>query len=359
MTTVKRKSKQLGQILIEQGLITPAQLEQALEEHRKTPKSLGRVLIDLGHDQGGGPRPRPGRAGRAGVRRPGRLPHRSHRPRCCCRRRSRAGTARSRSGNATASSWWRCRTRRTSTRWTTSARSRTATSSRWWRPPPTSSRRSRSSPAWTARSRPLRRRPSEQLEGDDEQLEAALEEAPIVKLVQRDHDAGGRRPRLRRPHRADRAGRPRSGSAWTACCTSVMHSPKNIQGGLISRLKVMADLNIAEKRVPQDGRISMRVGGKHARPACRDAPDGLRREDRHPCPGQVQRAAAPGGPGLLRRRLQAVLGVVQQAVRRDPGHRADRFGQVDHHVRDAQHPEPGRHATSSPSRTRSSTGWTA
>ena len=47
MTTVKRKAKQLGQILIEQGLITPAQLEQALEEHRKTPKSLGRVLIDL------------------------------------------------------------------------------------------------------------------------------------------------------------------------------------------------------------------------------------------------------------------------------------------------------------------------
>ena len=39
-------------------------------------------------------------------------------------------------------------------------------------------------------------------------------------------------------------------------------APKNIQGGLISRLKVMAELNIAEKRVPQDGRISMKVGGK-------------------------------------------------------------------------------------------------
>src|SRR4249919_2237829 len=48
MTTVKRKSKQLGQILIELGYITPEQLESALEEHRKTPKSLGRVLIDLG-----------------------------------------------------------------------------------------------------------------------------------------------------------------------------------------------------------------------------------------------------------------------------------------------------------------------
>ncbi len=30
----------------------------------------------------------------------------------------------------------------------------------------------------------------------------------------------------------------------------VMHSPKNIQAGLISRLKVMADMNIAEKRHP-------------------------------------------------------------------------------------------------------------
>jgi type IV pilus assembly protein PilB len=39
-------------------------------------------------------------------------------------------------------------------------------------------------------------------------------------------------------------------------------APKNIQGGLISRLKVMADLNIAERRVPQDGRISMKVGGR-------------------------------------------------------------------------------------------------
>ena len=48
MTTVKRKSKQLGQILIELGYITNDQLEVALEEHRKTPKSLGRVLIDLG-----------------------------------------------------------------------------------------------------------------------------------------------------------------------------------------------------------------------------------------------------------------------------------------------------------------------
>ncbi|WP_368730432.1 ATPase, T2SS/T4P/T4SS family, partial [Poseidonibacter lekithochrous] len=31
---------------------------------------------------------------------------------------------------------------------------------------------------------------------------------------------------------------------------------------LVSRIKVMAKLDIAEKRVPQDGRISLRIGGR-------------------------------------------------------------------------------------------------
>jgi type IV pilus assembly protein PilB len=42
----------------------------------------------------------------------------------------------------------------------------------------------------------------------------------------------------------------------------VMHSPRSIQAGVISRLKVMADINIAERRVPQDGRITMKVNGR-------------------------------------------------------------------------------------------------
>src|SRR4030042_1931246 len=49
MVTAKRKPKQLGQILLEQGLLNQEQLDRALEEHRNTPKSLGRVLIDLGY----------------------------------------------------------------------------------------------------------------------------------------------------------------------------------------------------------------------------------------------------------------------------------------------------------------------
>jgi len=42
----------------------------------------------------------------------------------------------------------------------------------------------------------------------------------------------------------------------------VMHSPRSIQNGVISRLKVMAEIDIAERRLPQDGRISLTVGGK-------------------------------------------------------------------------------------------------
>ncbi len=46
----------------------------------------------------------------------------------------------------------------------------------------------------------------------------------------------------------------------------VMHemqrAPKNIQNGVISRLKIMADIDIAERRKPQDGRMSVSHGGR-------------------------------------------------------------------------------------------------
>jgi type IV pilus assembly protein PilB len=42
----------------------------------------------------------------------------------------------------------------------------------------------------------------------------------------------------------------------------IMRSPKNIQSGVVSRLKIMADINIAERRIPQDGRLSVTVHGK-------------------------------------------------------------------------------------------------
>jgi type IV pilus assembly protein PilB len=42
----------------------------------------------------------------------------------------------------------------------------------------------------------------------------------------------------------------------------IMTVPKRMQAGVLSRIKVMADIDIAERRIPQDGRIGLTVGGK-------------------------------------------------------------------------------------------------
>jgi type IV pilus assembly protein PilB len=42
----------------------------------------------------------------------------------------------------------------------------------------------------------------------------------------------------------------------------VKSPPKRLQGSIISRLKIQSNMSIAEKRVPQDGRIQTQVGGK-------------------------------------------------------------------------------------------------
>jgi general secretion pathway protein E len=39
--------------------------------------------------------------------------------------------------------------------------------------------------------------------------------------------------------------------------------PKHVQSALISRIKIMAKMNIAEKRLPQDGRIEIRIADKN------------------------------------------------------------------------------------------------
>jgi type IV pilus assembly protein PilB len=96
---------------------------------------------------------------------------------------------------------------------------------------------------------------------DLDQMEAAVEDAPIVKLVNllitqavsdraSDIHIEPAERDIRIRYRID------------GVLHEVMRSPKNIQAGLISRLKVMAEINIAERRVPQDGRIGLVVGGK-------------------------------------------------------------------------------------------------
>jgi len=102
-------------------------------------------------------------------------------------------------------------------------------------------------------------------EDDEEEdltsIEAAVEEAPIVKLVNTlvtravnerasdihiepgEHD-------LRIRYRID------------GVLHEVMSSPRSVSGAVVSRMKIMAELDIAERRVPQDGRVSLRVTGR-------------------------------------------------------------------------------------------------
>jgi type IV pilus assembly protein PilB len=103
---------------------------------------------------------------------------------------------------------------------------------------------------------------AEELGDDDEALAPeAVEDAPIVKFVNlliaqavadraSDIHVEPTESDLRIRFRVD------------GVLHEVMHSPRSIQGGVISRLKVMADINIAERRIPQDGRISLNVAGK-------------------------------------------------------------------------------------------------
>jgi len=43
---------------------------------------------------------------------------------------------------------------------------------------------------------------------------------------------------------------------------AISRQHRSIHAGVVSRLKIMADMDIAERRIPQDGRISVRTGGK-------------------------------------------------------------------------------------------------
>lgn len=42
----------------------------------------------------------------------------------------------------------------------------------------------------------------------------------------------------------------------------ILSPPKRVQASVISRVKIMAGLNIAEKRLPQDGRIGIKIAGR-------------------------------------------------------------------------------------------------
>lgn len=92
-------------------------------------------------------------------------------------------------------------------------------------------------------------------------LEAGEDDAPVIKLV---NSVLFRAVKEKasdihmEPYEKDMAVRYRiDGNLY-----DVFKPPKKLQNAITSRIKVMANLNIAEKRLPQDGRIPLKVGGK-------------------------------------------------------------------------------------------------
>lgn len=92
-------------------------------------------------------------------------------------------------------------------------------------------------------------------------LQAQMEDAPVVKLINAILTDAVRKGasdihfecfehELRVRYRIDGA------------LSEVMKPPKKMQAALVSRFKIMASLNIAERRVPQDGRIKLKMGNK-------------------------------------------------------------------------------------------------
>ena len=261
MVTTQRQPKQLGQILLEQGLISEEHLQRALDEHRNTPKSLGRVLIDLGYI-----RERDlvrALAEQVGLEFVDLTEYRIDAaaaallPEALCRRYralpigeedGKLLVAMSDPANVYALDDIRTITGR-------DVRPVVATANDV----------EQSIQKFSGMGEQVEALATEAADALDTEggvaVEAAVEEAPIVKLVQA----------IMTQAAADRASDVHIEPTETdvrvrfrvdGVLHEVMHSPKSIQGGLISRLKVMGDLNIAEKRIPQDGRVSLRINNR-------------------------------------------------------------------------------------------------
>ncbi len=262
MVTAKRKPKQLGQILLEQGLLEQDQLDRALEEHRNTPKSLGRVLIDLGYI-----RERDlvrALAEQVGLEFVDLTEYRIDPgiatliPEAICRR-YRALAIGERDGKLLVAMSDPANVYALDDIRTITGRDVQPVVA-------TANDVEQAIAKFTGTGDQVEALASEAVEAlereaDLSDVEAAVEDAPIVKLVQAIMNQAVT-DRASDVHIEPTEKDVRVRFRVDGVLHEVMHSPKSIQGGLISRLKVMADLNIAEKRVPQDGRVSIRVGTK-------------------------------------------------------------------------------------------------
>ena len=95
-----------------------------------------------------------------------------------------------------------------------------------------------------------------ELDGD-----LSADDAPVVRLVD-SIIKDGVRQRASDVHVEPLADRVRIRYRIDGKCREVQTVPKSLQGTVLSRLKIMSEMDMAEKRRPQDGRIGMKVDGR-------------------------------------------------------------------------------------------------
>ncbi|TMI86869.1 MAG: type II secretion system protein GspE [Bacillati bacterium ANGP1] len=94
-----------------------------------------------------------------------------------------------------------------------------------------------------------------------ETLRRLVQEAPVVQLVNL-IILQGLRQRASDIHIEPLDTRVRIRFRIDGTLYNIMTPPKRIQAAIISRVKIMADMDIAERRLPQDGRIDLKVEGR-------------------------------------------------------------------------------------------------
>ncbi len=103
--------------------------------------------------------------------------------------------------------------------------------------------------------------PLEEREVSLDNLMRMVEEAPIVRLVSLIISKAVRQ-RASDIHIEPQERHLRVRYRIDGLLVTVMTPPRHVQAAVVSRLKILANLNIAERRLPQDGRIQLRVDEK-------------------------------------------------------------------------------------------------
>jgi type IV pilus assembly protein PilB len=118
----------------------------------------------------------------------------------------------------------------------------------------------------------------QQADQDDDEVQESLEvvdlresadDAPVIKLVHsiiaQAADRGASDIHFEpQPDQKGRSGREmRVRMRVDGVLTDETRVPRRMVGGVVSRIKIMSDLDISERRIPQDGRVGLTIDGRH------------------------------------------------------------------------------------------------